>query len=73
MDFQQKSYIHPSSCVFFNNLTGHINCVNKPDVIAIVLFFMATYRVLKNEKALAFVEATQSAEVLFALIGEILI
>lgn len=42
-------------------------------VIATVLFFMATDRVQKDEKALASVEATQSAEVLFALIGEIII
>lgn len=42
-------------------------------VIATVLFFMATDRVRKDEKALASVEATQSAEVLFALLGEIII
>ncbi|OYX12710.1 MAG: hypothetical protein B7Z16_16430 [Algoriphagus sp. 32-45-6] len=42
-------------------------------VIATVLFFMATDSVQKDEKALASVEATQSAEVIFALIGEILI
>ncbi|MCB4808842.1 multidrug resistance efflux transporter family protein [Tamlana sp. 62-3] len=42
-------------------------------VIATVLFFMATDKVQKNEKALASVEATQSAEVLFALVGEILV
>lgn len=42
-------------------------------VIGTVLFFMATDRVQKDEKSLASVEATQSAEVLFALIGEILI
>lgn len=42
-------------------------------VIATVLFFMATDKVQKDEKALASVEATQSAEVIFALIGEILI
>lgn len=42
-------------------------------VIATVLFFMATDKVQKDEKALASVEATQSAEVLFALIGEIII
>ncbi|MDR2283701.1 MAG: multidrug resistance efflux transporter family protein [Sphingobacterium sp.] len=42
-------------------------------VIATVLFFSATDMVSKDEKALAKVEATQSAEVLFALIGEILI
>ncbi|WP_417590396.1 multidrug resistance efflux transporter family protein [Owenweeksia hongkongensis] len=42
-------------------------------VIATVLFFMATDKVQKDEKALASVEATQSAEVLFALVGEILI
>ena len=42
-------------------------------VIATVLFFMATDKVQKDEKALASVEATQSAEVLFALVGEIII
>lgn len=42
-------------------------------VIATVLFFMATDKVQKNERALASVEATQSAEVLFALIGEVFI
>lgn len=42
-------------------------------VIATILFFMATDRVHKDEHALASVEATQSAEVLFALIGEIII
>ncbi len=42
-------------------------------VIATVLFFSATDMVSKDEKALAKVEATQSAEVLFALIGEIII
>lgn len=42
-------------------------------VIATVLFFMATDRVRKDERALASVEATQSAEVMFALVGEILI
>lgn len=42
-------------------------------VIATVLFFKATDKVQKDEKALASVEATQSAEVLFALVGEIII
>ena len=42
-------------------------------VIATVLFFMATDKVQKDEKALASVEATQSAEVIFALIGEIIL
>lgn len=42
-------------------------------VIATVLFFKATDSVRNDEKALASVEATQSAEVIFALIGEILI
>ncbi|MGR7814313.1 DMT family transporter [Lacinutrix undariae] len=42
-------------------------------VIATVLFFMATDRVRKDEKALASVEATQSIEIIFALIGEIII
>ena len=42
-------------------------------VIATVLFFMATDKVQKDEKALASVEATQSAEVIFALLGEIIL
>lgn len=42
-------------------------------VIATVLFFMATDKVRKDEKALASVEATQSIEVLFTLFGEIII
>ncbi|MBU2903900.1 multidrug resistance efflux transporter family protein [Arenibacter algicola] len=42
-------------------------------VIATILFFTATDKVQKNERALASVEATQAAEVIFALIGEILI
>lgn len=42
-------------------------------VIATTLFFMATDKVRDDEKALASVEATQSTEVLFALIGEIFI
>lgn len=42
-------------------------------VIATVLFFSATDMVRENEKELAKVEATQSAEVVFAVIGEITI
>lgn len=42
-------------------------------IIATTLFFMATDKVRNDEKALASVEATQSAEVLFALLGEIII
>lgn len=42
-------------------------------MIATVLFFMATDKVRKDEKALASIEATQSAEVLFALLSEIII
>lgn len=42
-------------------------------VIATVLFFMATDKVQKDERALASVEATQSAEVIFALLGEIIL
>lgn len=42
-------------------------------VIATVLFFMATDKVKRNEKALASVESTQSTEVIFALVGEIII
>lgn len=40
-------------------------------VIATALFFFATDKVSTDEKSLAAVEATQSAEVVFALIGEI--
>lgn len=42
-------------------------------VIATALFFYATDKVSHNEKSLAAVEATQSAEVLFALAGEIIL
>ncbi len=42
-------------------------------VIATALFFLATDKVRHNEKSLAMVEATQSTEVFFALVGEILI
>jgi hypothetical protein len=42
-------------------------------VIATVLFFMATDLVRGNMQKLAAVEATQSIEVLFALVGEIII
>lgn len=42
-------------------------------VIATTLFFAATDRVRHDEKALASVEATQSAEVIFALLGELLL
>ncbi len=42
-------------------------------IIATILFFMATDKVRKDEGALASVEAVQSSEVVFALIGEILI
>ncbi|WP_192349950.1 multidrug resistance efflux transporter family protein [Algoriphagus sp. Y33] len=42
-------------------------------VVATVLFFKATDKVQKDPKALAAVEATQSTEVLFALVGELLI
>lgn len=42
-------------------------------VIATSLFFFATDKVSDNESSLAAVEATQSAEVLFALAGEILL
>lgn len=41
-------------------------------VIATVLFFAATDMVRGNQKKLASVEATQSMEVLFALVGELL-
>ncbi|MCH4245489.1 DMT family transporter [Acinetobacter gerneri] len=42
-------------------------------VIATLLFFTATSLVHKNQNQLAIVEATQSGEVLFTLLGEILI
>ena len=42
-------------------------------VIATVLFFIATDRVHDNQGKLAAVEATQSTEVLFVIIGEMLI
>src|SRR5699024_5441614 len=42
-------------------------------VIATVLFFMATDMVRGNMQQMAAVEATQSMEVLFALLGEILL
>src|SRR5690554_3964903 len=40
-------------------------------VMATVLFFYATDKVSNNEKSLAAVEATQSTEVVFAILGEI--
>jgi hypothetical protein len=42
-------------------------------VLATVLFFSATDKSRNNEKQLAAVEATQSTEVLFALMGEVLL
>ncbi|MRX73276.1 multidrug resistance efflux transporter family protein [Bacillus lacus] len=42
-------------------------------VIATILFFMATDRVRDNQSRLASVEATQSAQVVFVLLGEILL
>jgi hypothetical protein len=42
-------------------------------VVATVLFFSATDKARFNERQLAAVEATQSAEVVFALIGEVVI
>ncbi|MDT8858667.1 multidrug resistance efflux transporter family protein [Alkalihalobacillus sp. MEB130] len=42
-------------------------------VIATTLFFIATDRVRGNQKKLAAVEATQSAQVLFVLLGEIIL
>ena len=42
-------------------------------VVATALFFLATDKVRNNEKSLAMVEATQSTEVFFALIGEMLL
>ena len=42
-------------------------------VLATILFFSATDKARQDEKQLAAVEATQSTEVLFALIGEIIL
>lgn len=42
-------------------------------VVATALYFYATDKVSSNEKSLAAVEATQSAEVLFALTGEVIL
>ncbi|MGS2741785.1 DMT family transporter [Sinomicrobium sp. M5D2P17] len=42
-------------------------------VVATALFFRATDKVCHDERSLAMVEATQSTEVLFALLGEMLI
>ena len=42
-------------------------------VVATVLFFTANDKVRNDEGSLAAVEATQSAEVLFALVGEVLL
>lgn len=42
-------------------------------VIATTLFFIATDRAKGNERKLAAVEATQSGEVIFAVIGEVLL
>jgi drug/metabolite transporter (DMT)-like permease len=42
-------------------------------VIATVLFFSATNRVRTEEKSLAAVEATQSSEVIFSLLGELIL
>lgn len=42
-------------------------------VVATVLFFSATDKVREDERSLAAVEATQSVEVLFALVGEIVL
>lgn len=42
-------------------------------VVATSLFFLATDKVRHDEKSLAMVEATQSSEVVFALIGEMVL
>jgi drug/metabolite transporter (DMT)-like permease len=42
-------------------------------VIATVLFFSATNKVRTEEKSLAAVEATQSSEVIFSLVGELIL
>lgn len=58
----------PSASQTFQSLIVAISS----GVVATVLFFMATDMVKDNMQRLASVEATQSMEVLFALLGEIL-
>lgn len=59
----------PSSSQVFQSLLVAVSS----GVIATVLFFIATDRVRNNQGKLAAVEATQSTEVLFAMIGEMLL
>lgn len=42
-------------------------------IIATILFFIATDRVRDNQGKLAAVEATQSAEIIFVIIGEMIL
>lgn len=58
----------PSSSQVFNSLLVAISS----GIIATILFFIATNRVRHNQGRLAAVEATQSTEVLFVILGEML-
>ncbi|PKC52753.1 hypothetical protein RhiirA1_480761 [Rhizophagus irregularis] len=59
----------PSASQVFQSLIVAISS----GVIATVLFFIATDRVRDDQGKLAAVEATQSTEVLFVIIGEMLL
>ncbi|MFC7686132.1 multidrug resistance efflux transporter family protein [Ureibacillus sp. GCM10028918] len=59
----------PSSTQVFQSLIVAVSS----GVIATVLFFIATDRVRENQGKLAAVEATQSTEVLFVIIGEMIL
>lgn len=59
----------PSSSQVFQSLLVAISS----GVIATVLFFIATDRVRHDQGKLAAVEATQSTEVLFAMVGEMIL
>ena len=59
----------PSSSQVFQSLLVAVSS----GVIATILFFIATDRVRQDQGKLAAVEATQSTEVLFAMIGEMIL
>lgn len=59
----------PSASQVFQSLIVGISS----GVIATVLFFIATDRVRENQGKLAAVEATQSTEVLFVIVGEMIL
>ena len=59
----------PSASQMFQSLLVGISS----GVIATVLFFIATDRVRDHQGKLAAVEATQSTEILFVIIGEVLL